>query len=289
MNSFLPEDQVVREALQARLLAELFANTVRRELILKGGMAMRTLFHSHRATKDVDLDSPQEEPKALVQGLVRRSIQRVLADGLIEDAVVTTPKQTDTTLRWKIGGRVPGGHSEVHLTVEVSRRGNIPNDHIIRAPLPPTPAHRDPTVVVYDAQALAVNKIMAMTSPNRTAARDLYDLAVLIELKITPPVALLARQGAERIEAALKDLWLKVEAMDWDQFDKNVIPFLPPAIAAKFDAVSFAEMQINVGETVESWLRQAAAQATTAGPAEPPPQGNGKPGKPGKAGGGKGP
>ena len=85
---------VVREALQARLLVELMSNALHKELVLKGGMAMRAVHGSVRYTKDIDLDADTKYSKSRVQGIVKRSIQFTIASGLIEHAVVTEPKQT---------------------------------------------------------------------------------------------------------------------------------------------------------------------------------------------------
>ena len=253
----LSPDQVVREALQARLLAELFSQTLRRELILKGGLAMRFGYGSHRLTKDIDLDSPHEMDRAHVQALIKRAIVRALSDGLVENPVVTSPKLTDTTLRFKIGGKVPGGVSEIHLTIEVSRREILAADHVVKRPLPDRAGKAPILIDVYDGPALAANKVVALTSPNRIAPRDLFDLSVLIDMKIEPPVELLARRGKESVERALAELWSKIEAMDWALFRDQVIPFMPPEIGMTFDEASFEAMQLKVGTHVETWLKDA--------------------------------
>ena len=59
---------VVREALQSRLLVELMGNAVHKELVLKGGMAMRAVHGSVRYTKDIDLDADLKYSKERIQG-----------------------------------------------------------------------------------------------------------------------------------------------------------------------------------------------------------------------------
>jgi predicted nucleotidyltransferase component of viral defense system len=255
-----PEDQLVREALQARLLAELFSQNLRKEFVLKGGLALRMGYGSHRATKDIDLDSPQSIDKAHVQAIVRRAIARALTDGMIESPVVTTPKQTDTTLRYKIGGRLKGGVSEIHLTVEISRRQAMVSDHVVSKPLQTNASSAPVMIDVYDGSAIASTKVIALTSPNRNAPRDLYDLAMLIDMKIEPPVELLARRGKEQVESSLSELWSKIESMTWDRFREEVIPFLEPSIGMKIDESTFSDMQLKVGEHVESWLKSARSR-----------------------------
>lgn len=113
---------LVREALQTRLLVELMSNAMHKELVLKGGMAMRAVHGSVRYTKDIDLDADERASKERIQGVVRRSIERAASSGLIANALVTAPKQTDTTLRSKITGTQANSTAPMHLTVEVSRR-----------------------------------------------------------------------------------------------------------------------------------------------------------------------
>ena len=109
---------VVREALQSRLLVELMGNAMHKELVLKGGMAMRAVHGSVRYTKDIDLDADLKYSKGRVQGIVKRSIERAVSSGLIANAKVTEPKQTETTLRWKIVGTFEDMRLQVGTSVE---------------------------------------------------------------------------------------------------------------------------------------------------------------------------
>jgi predicted nucleotidyltransferase component of viral defense system len=112
-----------RELLQAKLLIELMSQAIHKELVLKGGLAMRAVLGSTRYTTDIDLDAVMPASVSRIQGIVRRSIDRVIKQqGLIEDPQVSEPKQTETTLRWKVNGRAPGTARPISLTVEVSRR-----------------------------------------------------------------------------------------------------------------------------------------------------------------------
>ncbi|MBK5206797.1 MAG: nucleotidyl transferase AbiEii/AbiGii toxin family protein, partial [Polaromonas sp.] len=130
-----------------------------------------------RYTKDIDLDADLKYSKGRVQGIVKRSIERAVSSGLIANAKVTEPKQTETTLRWKIVGTQPGSDAPLNLTVEVSRRATIANGHIIEVPLPVAYGGGAPgvKVQVLDSQAIAVTKVLALTDPKRMAPRDLYD------------------------------------------------------------------------------------------------------------------
>lgn len=122
---------LVRELLQTRILAAIFSDTVKHEIVLKGGMAMRAALGSTRMTKDIDLGQSPDIPLTRLQSVMRGAIKKALSTNLLHDVVVSEPKQTDTVGRWKINGQTDGG-SHVQLTVEVSRRG-----------LPPRETHQD--------------------------------------------------------------------------------------------------------------------------------------------------
>jgi len=238
------------------------AGAMHKELVLKGGMAMRAVHGSVRYTKDIDLDAELTFSRERVQGIVRRSIERAIGSGLIAHAQVSEPKQTDTTLRWKISGTQPGSSAPLYLTVEVSRREPIPGAQAIEVPFGPrfagAPAGK---VRVLDSQAIAVTKVLALTDPNRTAARDIFDLAVLIEARVEDPAQLLASlpDARMRLPQAMAELWPKIEAMDYSQFINDVIPYLPPDVAAAITADAFEDMRLTVGTNVEEWLEKAIA------------------------------
>jgi len=63
-----------REALQARILIELMGNALAKELVLKGGLAMRLAHGSERYTKDIDLDADPAFPKQRIHLQLRRTL-----------------------------------------------------------------------------------------------------------------------------------------------------------------------------------------------------------------------
>jgi predicted nucleotidyltransferase component of viral defense system len=255
---------VVREALQSRLLVELMGNALHKELVLKGGMAMRAVHGSVRYTKDIDLDADLKFSKARIQGIVKRSIEYVVNSGLITDAVVTMPKQTETTLRWKIVGRQPGSNAPLHLTVEVSRRASLINGHVIEVPLSSEylAGASNAIVQVLNSQAIAFTKVLALTDPKRMALRDLFDLHVLIKAEVNEPSTLLASIpfAETKLPMALAELWPKIEAMSYAQFKTDVMPYLPSVVAQAIDEDTFDGMRVEVGSNVEKWLKAAVGE-----------------------------
>ena len=249
-----------REALQARILVELMGNSLANEFVLKGGLAMRLAYGSERYTKDIDLDADPAFPKQRIQGIVRRSIAGAISSGLIDNAVVTDPKQTETTLRWKISGFYPGSSEPLHLTVEVSRRTPLVPLGVVEVPAPGFNS-RTP-IRVMSSRALAVAKVFALTALNRTEVRDLFDLDVLIRAHVEDPSEALSEvpDAEARLATAREELWRKIEIMTYAQFQTNVVPTLPQAVAAAIDEATFEELRLRVGECVERWIQDAQAK-----------------------------
>ena len=102
---------------------------------------------------------------------------------------------------------------------------------------------------------------MALTSANRIAARDVYDLALIIETKLEPPVELLAEHGEAVLTQSLDQLWGKLEALDWPRFEAEVLPTMPLAVRSRIDRDSWETTRSQVGVKVEQWLTQAAEVA----------------------------
>lgn len=266
-----------RELLQARLLVELMSQAAQKELVLKGGLALRAVVGSTRYTKDIDLDAVGPASEARLQGIVRRALERVTKQvGLIEEATWSEPKQTGTTLRWKINGRAPGSARPIALTVEISRREWAADFQTKEVELSPDfagGAAKGGRVVTLDEQALAVCKVLALTDPKRDAARDLYDLSVLLETPLEDPAKLLVSQDRVRLQLALDELWSKVERMDFARFKQDVAPYLPQETVNAITEEDYDDMRVNVGERVEQWLQEAVKQQEANEASFAPPEG----------------
>jgi hypothetical protein len=52
----------------------------------------------------------------------------------------------------------------------------------------------------------------------------------------------------------------KIEIMTYAQFQTNVVPTLPQAVAAAIDEATFEELRLKVGERVERWIQDAQAK-----------------------------
>lgn len=217
----------VKDLLQARFLSRLFAQKVgfaAERMALKGGMAMRVAHQSARHTKDIDLDADHDSGLTPVQTCVRRAIKEATAGGWIENVKVSEPKQTGTTARWKIQGTLPQTGTELHLTVEVSFRHSIAAHETVSVPFQDDRtegAH----IPVYKDEILLLNKIEALLSPCRDAPRDVVDLFLLFKASVSVP----KQDVTDRLRGMgdvdlVKQMWQKLESMDEQRFQKEVLP-----------------------------------------------------------------
>ena len=246
-----------RDAIQGRIIAQIFAQRVH-GIVLKGGMAFRVQHPKWaRATKDIDLDADQELSMATLQRTVRQAIKQATSDGLIRDVVITEPKQTDTTARWKISGLYPRTGQTLNLMVEVSRREHIQDDEFTEAYYGPD----EPEMVrVYTDRSLAFKKVKAFLSPTREAPRDISDLFLLIQAHVEPPVEELRRWFARGGVPRLEEIWEKIERMDKETFKAEVLPSLPPSVDGQLFYQDWDEMRVTVGTHVERWVQEALAR-----------------------------
>jgi len=251
----------VRDTMQMRILAQLFSQRLD-GLVLKGGMAMRVAHYRHaRATKDIDLDADHDLPLSALQNLVRKSIQMAARDGLLQHVVVTEPKQTDTTARWKISGLDPRTQQTLHLTVEISRRQNIDVAHTRSET---TDEGHD--VLVYRDEIIAFQKIKALLCSTREAPRDIADLYLLIQASVDSPVPHLRKWINEGNIANIEEMWRKIERMDQAMFRQEVLPSLPPTPDGQIMFQDWDKIRLCVGEQVEKWLLEARARISTEAP-----------------------
>jgi hypothetical protein len=255
-----------RELLQYRIIAAAFDRAVCNELVVKGGFALRLGMNSLRATKDIDLQQSTQYPVARLQTLMKHAIKTALAGSGLTGIKVSLPKQTDTTARWKINGVTELG-SAIHLTIEVSRRDNMPSaSHIRRVDLgPDKTGMKLAQVDIFDEDAMAASKTIAILSDNRVVARDLFDLDLLIKMQAVPPIEMIEHLQTPEM---IRRLHQKLELITWAMFKDQVLTTIEPSHAQAWTEERFMEAQITVASALESWLtskKTAAASTMMAG------------------------
>jgi len=245
------------EHLQRRFLDSLYRHTSPGELVLKGGLALRAIYGQHRRTMDIDLDQDRRRSLTHLQKLIRKAIHGAIRGSEFSALDISEPKQTDTVARWKLSGKLADG-SPLHMTIEVSRRHEINRADLhtiqlrdIALPGLGTPGKID----TYTVSILACHKVMAFLNPRRHASRDLYDLSRLLDNpEVSNPLG-----GLDIIvlHGMKSDLWAKIEAFTWPEFQDEVVIQMDADEAENFSQDVFEQMQYTVGEGVSVWLEEA--------------------------------
>jgi len=243
---------VVRDMVQSRLLGAIFTNSLRGELVLKGGFAMRVMANSHRFTKDIDLAASPAIPLRVVQNCIRKAIAEIKGVGLLQNLSVSEPKQTDTTQRWKIGGRV--GDHDLNLTIEVSRRNTVDQDLNNTSYETPGAGYGPVPIACIGLPSLASAKLDCLANPRREAPRDIYDLYLLIKMDVRPTPEAIASYGEEKLAEIRDMIWHKLEKMDYETCRTQLAGFLPSEVAVKLTPEVWDEMRLTVGTEIVNWV-----------------------------------
>ena len=242
----------MRDALQQRLLTHLYRGTESSSLVLKGGAAMRVLTESARYTQDLDFDHDPHRSLASLQRTVRSAVDRALQGSGLAEISISEPKQTDTVARWKIAGRTLSGEN-LHLTVEVSRRRAPDLSHVIKVPVQIADRTLPRVYVsVYDEQALADYKLVALLDERRTAPRDIYDLELLLARGVCPSAQVVQQVGGDATLVARVST--KLDLMGWSLFLDQVLPALPLEIQAHIDEEEYLAMKIRLLDSLQRCL-----------------------------------
>lgn len=251
------EAHATADLVQARLLGAIFSHSLRGEVALKGGFAMRVMAGSTRYTKDIDLAASPAFPARAVQSCICKAVGDLRNSGLVSNLSLTAPKQTDTTQRWKIQGTV--GSQEIHLTVEVSRRDRIDASDLKTANYQPMPGSGLGSVAVacVSLPSLAAAKVDCLANPVREAPRDIYDLFLLIKMDVVPSPDALKAYGHGRLVQMRDMMWSKIEKMDYEEARAKLLGFLPADKAVELTEAVWDEMRLVVEERVRGWIDDA--------------------------------
>jgi predicted nucleotidyltransferase component of viral defense system len=220
---------------------------------IKGGCNLRFFLKSIRYSEDMDLDI-----QTMSVGTLRNNVNRVLkAQSFIqtlrshgmEIARTSSPKQTETTQRWKLTLRLTGPGIDVPTKIEFSRRGlddgkvtDAVDAEIIRT-------YRLYPVIVqhYSVHTAFAQKISALALRGQVQSRDVFDLKLLLDAggARQPLPATAVAHLAMAIDHAL--------GIDYDEFAGQVLAFLEPDYQGHFgNRKAWAALQEQVVEGLEA-------------------------------------
>jgi predicted nucleotidyltransferase component of viral defense system len=223
---------------------------------LKGGCNLRFFLKSLRYSEDMDLDI-----RTMSVATLRNNVNRLLeapsfaqairAQG-IEIAKASSPKQTETTQRWKLTLRITGSGAEVPTKIEFSRRGLDEWAEVQPVDAEIIRKYRLYPVILqhYAVQTAFAQKVTALALREQVQSRDVFDLKLLLDAR-----------GAERPLDASTAAYLPTAidnalAVDYAAFAGQVLAFLEPEYQEYYrHRRVWAELQSQVVDGLEALRR----------------------------------
>ncbi|MFN0062642.1 MAG: nucleotidyl transferase AbiEii/AbiGii toxin family protein [Myxococcaceae bacterium] len=230
-------DRQVVELFHLLLLRQLASGNDRARFVLKGGCNLRFFFGSIRYSEDMDLDTSNVGVDTL-----KNKMNRLLASPALRLPLerwgisltdISSPKQTDTTQRWKMGLLASGHSVPLRTKVEFSRR----NAHSLVGAALVEPMNAalareyqvpPPLIMHYGVAAALEQKVAALVGRAQTQARDVFDIQLL-----------LSRAGDARTSATIpttvrEAAIARVRSRSYDEYTGQVLAYLVPEQAAPF-------------------------------------------------------
>jgi predicted nucleotidyltransferase component of viral defense system len=211
---------------------------------LKGGCNLRFYFNSIRYSEDIDIDT-HIIAKETLTNKVRTILNSVPFNSIlqakkIEIAEMSEPKQTNTTLHWKVSLNIPNSTFPVNTKIEFSRRG-LESDILFEAinstllreyMLPPIMVNH------YSSSKMYEQKIQALIFRNQTQARDIFDLYHLIGLGTETKIK------NKKILEHLDEAQSNALSLSFDDFKGQVLAYLPEDYRAQYDSKAVWENMV---------------------------------------------
>lgn len=225
-------------------------NTAPNLYAIKGGCNLRFFFDSVRYSEDLDIDVSTIQKKTL-ENKVNKILSSILFQKLMREYDISgikfsTPKQTDTTQRWKIQLQRQNKLS-LNTKIEFSRRNksykalfeNISLRLCQHYHLPPL------RLAHYSSQDAVLQKIHALANRLQTQARDVFDLYHLLHIDHHP----LLTATKEIKEKAMH----AIASLDFHDFQSQVVSFLEKEKQQEFDHRHYWN---EMTETVSNFIGQ---------------------------------
>ncbi len=204
---------------------------------LKGGCNLRFFFKSIRYSQDMDLDVSTALSKDKLQVVLNRLLESKTMEQILDVRGIriqerSSPKQTDTTQRWKFALIVPRSSVPLRTKIEFSRRGmkadlafDSVDANLIRTyELTPILASH------YQRGEACVQKVIALATRQQIQARDVFDLHLLLTSGVE--ISVVYDKAAKYISKARDNIW----AVSYDMFKSQVVSYLHPEYQAQYSS-----------------------------------------------------
>lgn len=235
-------------------LRALAAKSADKALIaLKGGCNLRFYFGSVRSSEDIDFDVV-----VIAKETLRKRIDKLLGSPLVVAPLrsrgitmlkTSTPKQTDTTQRWKVGLSIDGLAVPVRTKIEFSRRDAIEGAKFEATPRRTVrPYGLTPVLATHYGRSSAIlQKIGALARRTEPQVRDVFDLGLLFA------------EDAEDLDlgdeqrASLDVAIDRAMSLSFDEYVSKVVAYLDPEQAAPYeDPAAWEELLARVVARLEA-------------------------------------
>lgn len=243
-----PKMQV--EVFHLLFLQQLSSQTAAKIYAVKGDCNLRFFFDSVRYSEDLDIDIAVIQKNTL-ENKVNKILQspaflKLLQEYAIHHITFSSPKQTQTTQRWKI--QLRGDFAmPLHTKIEFSRRtekysgelGNVTVKICQQYHLAPLRLSH------YGIHEAISQKIAALAHRSQTQARDIFDLYHL--LHVASPKQLFVTKNTK--DAAL----LALQSICFSDYQSQVVNFLESDKQKLFSYKNYwSEMTATVKQYLES-------------------------------------
>jgi predicted nucleotidyltransferase component of viral defense system len=251
----LSERQAV-ELFHLHVLRILATGPDKERVALKGGCNLRFFFGSRRYSEDMDLDAfgiSSHILKSKVDRILESSPLRLaLRSRGIEVTAFSSPKQTETTQRWKVELSVEGRSLRLHSKLEFSRRRARSGARLEAVDRELLAEYQlMPLLVPHYPQAEAIQqKLAALVGRSAVQARDVFDLAVLFSKggDFVPVLKPVETEIPKAIERAME--------ISYADFTAQVVAFLaPPSVDEYHSPAAWEALQMSVVSTLQEGLR----------------------------------
>jgi predicted nucleotidyltransferase component of viral defense system len=185
----------------------------------------------------MDLDVNKALSKDKLQVIMSRLLESKTIEQILDVKGIriqerSSPKQTDTTQRWKFALTVPRSSLPHRTKIEFSRRGmksglafdSVDANLIHRYELTPILASH------YQREDAYVQKVIALATRKQIQARDVFDLHLLLSSGVDTSVVF--DKAAKHIQKAKDNIW----AVSYDMFKSQVVSFLHPEYQAQYSS-----------------------------------------------------
>jgi len=211
---------------------------------IKGGCNLRFFFNSNRYSEDLDIDVCIIQQQTLINKvnkiLTSLSLLKLLQGYGISRIETSSPKQTQTTQRWKIQIISENSVLPYHTKIEFSRRSEFINASIDNIGMKLCQIYRLPPMRLchYDLQDAMAQKLLALANRSITQARDIFDIYHLLHISKPSLTISLKKNTLKKAQEALLSI-------NFEDYKSQVVTFLAEEQQKIFDNKDYWNVIIN--------------------------------------------